>query len=105
MIVCRVIGQAVATVKTESLRAVSLMIVQRPADDLAGRRDGDGEPFVAGCSRSPSGATATASSIARSRRRSRAAAREADAASQRPDRRRPSWRILDSLTRRAAERT
>jgi ethanolamine utilization protein EutN len=39
MIVCRVIGQAVATVKTESLRAVSLMLVQR-ADD-AGKAAGD----------------------------------------------------------------
>ena len=43
MIVCRVIGQAVATVKTDSLRAVSLMIV-RPADN-AGADAGD--PFVA----------------------------------------------------------
>jgi ethanolamine utilization protein EutN len=43
MIVCRVIGQAVATVKTDSLRAVSLMIV-RPADN-AGAEAGD--PFVA----------------------------------------------------------
>jgi ethanolamine utilization protein EutN len=39
MIVCRVIGQAVATVKTESLRAVSLMLVQRA--DGAGAADGD----------------------------------------------------------------
>jgi ethanolamine utilization protein EutN len=43
MIVCRVIGQAVATVKTESLRAVSLMIV-RPADTAGAHA---GEPFVA----------------------------------------------------------
>ncbi len=43
MIVCRVIGQAVATVKTDSLRAVSLMIV-RPADN-AGADAGDS--FVA----------------------------------------------------------
>jgi microcompartment protein CcmK/EutM len=43
MIVCRVIGQAVATVKSESLRAVSLMLV-RPAD-TAGADAGD--PFVA----------------------------------------------------------
>jgi ethanolamine utilization protein EutN len=43
MIVCRVIGQAVATVKTESLRAVSLMLVQRA--DNAGT--GEGESFVA----------------------------------------------------------
>ena len=43
MIVCRVIGQAVATVKTDSLRAVSLMIV-RPADN-AGAEAGD--TFVA----------------------------------------------------------
>ena len=42
MIVCRVIGQAVATVKTESLRAVSLMIV-RPADTAGADA---GEPFV-----------------------------------------------------------
>jgi carbon dioxide concentrating mechanism protein CcmL len=39
MIVCRVIGQAVATVKTESLRAVSLMLVQRA--DNAGAAAGD----------------------------------------------------------------
>ena len=39
MIVCRVIGQAVATVKTESLRAVSLMLVQRA--DNAGAAGGD----------------------------------------------------------------
>jgi ethanolamine utilization protein EutN len=43
MIVCRVIGQAVATVKTESLRAVSLMLVQRADDNGAGA----GESFVA----------------------------------------------------------
>jgi ethanolamine utilization protein EutN len=43
MIVCRVIGQAVATVKTDSLRAVSLMLV-RPADN-AGAETGDS--FVA----------------------------------------------------------
>ncbi len=43
MIVCRVIGQAVATVKTESLRAVSLMLV-RPADN-SGAETGDA--FVA----------------------------------------------------------
>ena len=43
MIVCRVIGQAVATVKTDSLRAVSLMLV-RPADN-AGAESGDS--FVA----------------------------------------------------------
>jgi ethanolamine utilization protein EutN len=43
MIVCRVIGQAVATVKSESLRAVSLMLVTRA--DASGA--GDGEPFVA----------------------------------------------------------
>jgi ethanolamine utilization protein EutN len=43
MIVCRVIGQAVATVKTESLRAVSLMLVQRA--DNAGAPAG--EAFVA----------------------------------------------------------
>jgi len=43
MIVCRVIGQAVATVKTESLRAVSLMLV-RPADPAGADA---GEPFVA----------------------------------------------------------
>ena len=43
MIVCRVIGQAVATVKTESLRAVSLMLV-RPADTAGADA---GEPFVA----------------------------------------------------------
>ena len=43
MIVCRVIGQAVATVKTESLRAVSLMLVR--ATDTAGKDAG--EPFVA----------------------------------------------------------
>ncbi len=43
MIVCRVIGQAVATVKTESLRAVSLMLVQRA--DNAGA--GAGDAFVA----------------------------------------------------------
>jgi ethanolamine utilization protein EutN len=43
MIVCRVIGQAVATVKTESLRAVSLMLVQRA--DEAGAPGG--EVFVA----------------------------------------------------------
>ena len=44
MIVCRVIGRAVATVKTESLRAVSPMLVQR-ADDNGG--GGAGESFVA----------------------------------------------------------
>ena len=43
MIVCRVIGQAVATVKTDSLRAVSLMLV-RPADN-SGAETGDA--FVA----------------------------------------------------------
>ena len=43
MIVCRVVGQAVATVKTESLRAVSLLIV-RPADASGAST---GEPFVA----------------------------------------------------------
>jgi microcompartment protein CcmK/EutM len=43
MIVCRVIGQAVATVKTESLRAVSLQIVR--AADTEGAETGD--PFVA----------------------------------------------------------
>jgi microcompartment protein CcmK/EutM len=43
MIVCRVIGQAVATVKTESLRAVSLQIVR--AADTTGAESG--EPFVA----------------------------------------------------------
>ena len=43
MIVCRVIGQAVATVKTESLRAVSLMIVH--PTDTAGAEAG--APFVA----------------------------------------------------------
>ena len=43
MIVCRVIGQAVATVKTDSLRAVSLMLVRRA--DTSGAEDG--EPFVA----------------------------------------------------------
>jgi ethanolamine utilization protein EutN len=43
MIVCRVIGQAVATVKTESLRAVSLMLVQRA--DNSGAAAGDA--FVA----------------------------------------------------------
>jgi microcompartment protein CcmK/EutM len=43
MIVCRVIGQAVATVKTEPLRAVSLMIVE-PADNAGA---GGGGAFVA----------------------------------------------------------
>jgi microcompartment protein CcmK/EutM len=43
MIVCRVIGQAVATVKSESLRASSLMLVART--DASGA--GAGEPFVA----------------------------------------------------------
>ena len=43
MIVCRVIGQAVATVKTDSLRAVSLMLVR--AADNAGAATGDA--FVA----------------------------------------------------------
>ena len=43
MIVCRVIGQAVATVKTESLRAVSLMIVH-PTDTTGAEA---GAPFVA----------------------------------------------------------
>jgi microcompartment protein CcmK/EutM len=43
MIVCRVVGQAVSTVKSESLRACSLMLV-RPAD-TAGKDAG--EPFVA----------------------------------------------------------
>jgi ethanolamine utilization protein EutN len=43
MIVCRVIGQAVATVKTDSLKAVSLMLVR--AADTAGKEQGD--PFVA----------------------------------------------------------
>jgi ethanolamine utilization protein EutN len=44
MIVCRVIGQAVATVKDEGLRAASLLIV-RPADTAGGSVPG--EPFVA----------------------------------------------------------
>jgi microcompartment protein CcmK/EutM len=43
MIVCRVIGQAVATVKTDSLRAVSLMLV-RTADPTGAET---GDPFVA----------------------------------------------------------